>query len=176
MTYSDHQGYAALHFDTAANHKRLRLFWSAFTGMFIFEVFPSYIFPLLNGINIICLANQHAPSRAANVITNLFGGTNTYEGLGFLNISLDWQYIGSLYMSYPLVQQGMPCKPSDNQTLTASPSQFLDWILILLHRHYGNILFQYLECELYNNHVCPQAHFRHLVPLVPNAFGVAVLC
>ncbi len=98
----------ALHFDTAANHKRLRLFWSAFTGMFIYEVVPAYIFPLLNGVNIFCLATQRASSKSVDVITNLFGGTDANEGLGFLSISFDWQYIGSLYMSYPLVQQGEP--------------------------------------------------------------------
>ena len=74
--------------------------------MFVYEVIPSYIFPLLNGINIICLATQKAPSGAVDVITNLFGGTNGNEGLGFAAISLDWQYIGSTFMSYPLIQQG----------------------------------------------------------------------
>ena len=76
--------------------------------MFVYEIFPAYVFPLLNGINIICLATQHAPSKAIDVITNLFGGSNGNEGLGFLSISLDWQYIGSSFMSYPLIQQGVP--------------------------------------------------------------------
>lgn len=97
--------FQALHYDTKENHKRLKFFWTAFTGMFCFEVFPSYIFPLLNGINIVCLSTQHVSSSAQNVITNLFGGTNGNEGLGLLSISLDWQYIGSTYVSRPLVQQ-----------------------------------------------------------------------
>ena len=63
--------------------------------MFIWEIFPAYIFPLLNGINIVCLATQHVPSAAQDVITNLFGGTDGNEGLGFASISLDWQYITS---------------------------------------------------------------------------------
>ncbi|RDX52925.1 oligopeptide transporter [Lentinus brumalis] len=97
--------FQTLHFDTKENHKRLRFFWTAFTGMFCFEVFPAYIFPLLNGINIVCLSTQHVSSAAQDVITNLFGGTNGNEGLGFLSISFDWQYISSTYMSLPLVQQ-----------------------------------------------------------------------
>ncbi|PIL26670.1 transporter [Ganoderma sinense ZZ0214-1] len=97
--------FQSLHFDSATNHKRLKVFWSAFTGMFVWEVFPAYIFPLLNGINIICLSTQHVPSATQDVITNLFGGTDGNEGLGFGSISFDWQYIGSTYMSLPLIQQ-----------------------------------------------------------------------
>ena len=74
--------------------------------MFVWEIVPAYIFPLLNGFNIVCLATQSSPTGARDVITNLFGGTNANEGLGFGSISLDWQYIGSSFMSYPLVQQG----------------------------------------------------------------------
>ncbi|KAF8656479.1 hypothetical protein AX16_002530 [Volvariella volvacea WC 439] len=97
--------FQALHFDTAANHKRVKLFWSAFCGMFVYEVFPSYIFPLLNGVDIFCLASQHASQQVQDVFTNLFGGSDGNEGLGFLSFSFDWQYIGSTYMSLPLIQQ-----------------------------------------------------------------------
>lgn len=74
--------------------------------MFIYEIIPAYIFPLLNGFSIVCLATQKAPSHTVDVITNLFGGTNGNEGLGFLSLSFDWQYIGSYFMAFPLVQQG----------------------------------------------------------------------
>ncbi|TBU24794.1 oligopeptide transporter [Dichomitus squalens] len=97
--------FQSLHFDSATNHQRLKVFWSAFTGMFIWEIFPAYIFPLLNGINIICLATQHVPSAAQDVVTNLFGGTDGNEGLGFASLSLDWQYITSTFVSLPLAQQ-----------------------------------------------------------------------
>jgi len=90
----------ALHFDTAANAKRLKLFWTSFTGMFIYEVFPAYVFPLLNGFNIVCLASQKASSNTVDVITNLFGGSDGNEGLGFLSLSFDWQYIGSGYVNH----------------------------------------------------------------------------
>ncbi|KAH8093910.1 OPT oligopeptide transporter protein-domain-containing protein [Cristinia sonorae] len=97
--------FQALHYDSAANAKRLKLFWLSFSGMFAFEIIPAYIFPLLSGVNIVCLATQKAPASAVNVITNLFGGTNGNEGLGFGSISFDWQAIGSAYVSLPLIQQ-----------------------------------------------------------------------
>src|SRR5258708_1453535 len=65
----------ALHFNTTNNAKRLKLFWTAFTAMFIYEIIPAYIFPLLNGFSIVCLATQKASSHTVDVVTNLFGGT-----------------------------------------------------------------------------------------------------
>ena len=88
----------ALHFDSASNHKRVKLFWTTFGAMFCYEVIPAYIFPLLNGINIVCLATQRAPAHTLNVITNLFGGTDGNEGLGLLSLSFDWQYITSRHV------------------------------------------------------------------------------
>ncbi|KAF9269595.1 oligopeptide transporter [Marasmius fiardii PR-910] len=98
--------FQALHFDTTGNRKRKKLFWGAFTGMFIWEIIPAYIFPLLNGFSIFCLASQKASRRVRDAFTNIFGGAGGNEGLGLLSLSLDWQYIGSTYMSLPLVQQG----------------------------------------------------------------------
>ncbi|KAI9508128.1 oligopeptide transporter [Russula earlei] len=94
-----------LHFDISANHKRLQLFWTAFAAMFIYEIIPSYIFPLLNGFSIFCLASQHTSSSVQDVFTNIFGGADANEGLGLLSLSFDWQYIGSSYMSLPIIQQ-----------------------------------------------------------------------
>ena len=84
-----------LHFNTATNRKRVRLYWIAFAAMFTYEVIPAYIFPLLNGINIFCLASQHASPNVQNVFTNIFGGANSNEGLGLFSLGFDWQYIGS---------------------------------------------------------------------------------
>ncbi|THH32472.1 hypothetical protein EUX98_g1722 [Antrodiella citrinella] len=97
--------FQALHFDSTGNVKRLKLFWTSLGGMFIYEIIPAYIFPLLNGVNIVCLGTQRSPAGAVDVITNLFGGSNGNEGLGFGALSFDWQYIGSSFMSYPLIQQ-----------------------------------------------------------------------
>ncbi|KAJ2917485.1 hypothetical protein MD484_g2956, partial [Candolleomyces efflorescens] len=97
--------FQALHFNTSTNHKRVKLFWIAFTAMFVYEIIPAYIFPLLNGVSVFCLASQKAPQHIVDIFTNLFGGTNGNEGLGLLSLSFDWQYIGSTYMSLPLIQQ-----------------------------------------------------------------------
>lgn len=112
--------------------------------MFVYEVIPSYIFPLLNGFNIFCLASQHAPQRTQDVFTNLFGGSDGNEGLGFLSLSFDWQYIGSTYMSLPLIQQG-ECydNSSASKLLTPYISKFLDRIRLVLHYTHGHLL---LEC------------------------------
>ncbi|EGO04039.1 hypothetical protein SERLA73DRAFT_102396 [Serpula lacrymans var. lacrymans S7.3] len=92
--------FQALHFDTSANHKRVKLFWSAFIGMFLYEPIPSYIFPYLNGFNVFCLAAQNASAKTRNIFTNLFGGADANEGLGFLSLSFDWQYITSSHCTY----------------------------------------------------------------------------
>ncbi|KAI0053806.1 oligopeptide transporter [Auriscalpium vulgare] len=97
--------FQSLHFDSTANKQRTRLFWIAFAAMFVWEVIPSYIFPLLNGFSIFCLASQHAPSNVQDVFTNVFGGADGNEGLGLFSVSLDWQYIGSTFVSLPLIQQ-----------------------------------------------------------------------
>lgn len=73
----------------------MKLFWIAFAGMFAYEVLPAYMFPLLNGVNIFCLASQHASPKIVDGFTNLFGGADGNEGLGLLSLSFDWQYIGS---------------------------------------------------------------------------------
>ncbi|KAH9998274.1 oligopeptide transporter [Russula vinacea] len=97
--------FQGLHFNTAANHKRVRLFWSAFAAMFTYEIIPSYIFPLLNGFNIFCLSSQHASPSVQDAFTNIFGGADSNEGLGLFSLSFDWQYIGSGVMSLPIIQQ-----------------------------------------------------------------------
>jgi hypothetical protein len=73
--------------------------------MFAYEIFPAYIFPLLNGFSIICLASQHASPSTVDAITNIFGGADGNEGLGLLSLSFDWQYLGSYYLSVPLILQ-----------------------------------------------------------------------
>jgi len=67
--------------------------------MFFYEIIPSYMFPLLNGVNIFCLASQKASPAVQNVFTNLFGGADGNEGLGLFGLGFDWQYITSTYVS-----------------------------------------------------------------------------
>ena len=87
--------FSALHFNITINYKRMKLFWIAFVGMFLWEIIPSYVFPLLNGVSVFCLASQHASPHVQTVFTNVFGGADGNEGLGLLSISFDWQYITS---------------------------------------------------------------------------------
>ncbi|KAH9002452.1 oligopeptide transporter [Lactarius hatsudake] len=124
--------FQALHFDSTSNHKRVRLFWTAFAVMFVYEIIPSYIFPLLNGFSIFCLASQHASPRVQDVFTNIFGGADGNEGLGLFSLSFDWQYIGSGYMSLPLIQQAN------------------SWIgmFVCYSRHCGDLLFEYVELQV----------------------------
>ncbi|KAG8688199.1 hypothetical protein FRC09_013053, partial [Ceratobasidium sp. 395] len=98
--------FQALHWDKTSTSKRLQLFWTAFGGMAVYEIFPQYIFPLLNGFSVFCLASQKASDNVREVFTNIFGGISGNEGLGLLSLSFDWQYITSSTMSLPLIQQG----------------------------------------------------------------------
>jgi hypothetical protein len=134
--------------------------------MFCYEVIPSYMFPLLNGVNVFCLASQRAAASVQNVFTNVFGGAMSNEGLGLLSIGLDWQYIESTSvlsvrqprafvncfvhhhhspMSLPLVQQGTqhPVTPYLNRLADSfAHSQFLDWYLALLCHSFGHLLLK----------------------------------
>lgn len=80
-----------LHGDKKETSSRLKLFYWVFAAIFVWEAFPEYIMPFLTGISVFCLAN-----RKSLVFTNLFGGSNGNEGLGFLSLCLDWQYVGTL--------------------------------------------------------------------------------
>ncbi|KAN0076946.1 OPT oligopeptide transporter domain containing protein [Tylopilus felleus] len=76
--------------DGPTARRRIKVFYLVFGVIFIWELFPEWIFPLLTGLSIFCLA---APNNAA--VTQVFGGTNGNEGLGLLSICFDWQYIRS---------------------------------------------------------------------------------
>ncbi|KAJ3739221.1 OPT oligopeptide transporter protein-domain-containing protein [Lentinula detonsa] len=92
--YKDHH--------TGTNKKKFKLFWIVFFAIFVWEIFPEYVFPLLTGLSVFCLADQSNP-----VFTNIFGGSNGNEGLGLLSICFDWQYIsgGVNPMTIPLKAQ-----------------------------------------------------------------------
>ncbi|WPH03582.1 Hypothetical protein R9X50_00646400 [Acrodontium crateriforme] len=94
-----------LHWQKVKNSKPLRLFWIAFSGMFIWEWFPAFVFPWLNSISIPCLAAMKATGAKAGILTNVFGGSLNNEGLGIFSISLDWQYITSAQTALPLKYQ-----------------------------------------------------------------------
>ncbi|KAI9019172.1 OPT family small oligopeptide transporter [Phycomyces nitens] len=77
------------------NEVLMKFFFYVFGGIFVWEIFPQYIFPVLGGISIVCLAKRDSPW-----VQKLFGGISVNEGLGIGSISFDW---ASLTMLSPLV-------------------------------------------------------------------------
>lgn len=77
--------------DRTATQRKIQVFWSVFSIIFVWELFPEWIFPLLTGFSIFCLAAPNSPA-----VSRLFGGSNGNEGLGFLSICFDWLYISAL--------------------------------------------------------------------------------
>ncbi|KAI8974273.1 OPT oligopeptide transporter protein-domain-containing protein [Trametes punicea] len=116
--------------------------------------------PLLNGINVICLATQHVPSGAQDVITNLFGGTDGNEGLGFLSLSLDWQYITSTFMSYPSSSKVCLLRSADISFISHIAAAANSWIgyavcyIAIMGIYYSNVwnskAFPMLSTSLYS--------------------------
>jgi hypothetical protein len=90
-----------LHWNELKNSKPLRYFWYAFTGMFVYEFFPAYIFPWLNSVSIPCLASMKATGDTAATLTRLFGGATNNEGLGLFSLSFDWQYVRPRVTRFP---------------------------------------------------------------------------
>ncbi|KAG2107577.1 OPT oligopeptide transporter protein-domain-containing protein [Suillus cothurnatus] len=92
----------ALYEGGMAARKKLRVFYIVFAAIFVWELFPEWIFPLLTGLSIFCLA---APNNAT--VSRVFGGSNGNEGLGLLSICFDWQYISGVLnpMTIPLKAQ-----------------------------------------------------------------------
>ncbi|KAG2195370.1 hypothetical protein INT47_004478 [Mucor saturninus] len=77
--------------DAAEAKWRTKYFFMVFGAIFVYEIIPQYIFPLLGGFSIICLAKNN------NVwVQNIFGGLSTNEGLGLLSLSFDWTSISAL--------------------------------------------------------------------------------
>lgn len=113
-----------LHKPKSETRKRFKVFWIVFAAIFCWEWFPEYIFPIMSAISIFCLADQH------NLIfTNLFGGSQGNEGMGFLNVCFDWNYIAGF--GSPL---WMPM-----QTLFNSFIGYLGGITLSMVLYYSNI-------------------------------------
>lgn len=128
------------HRDKRETRFRLKVFWIVFGILFVWEIIPEWIFPVLQGVSIFCLAKQNSL-----LFTNLFGGSSGNEGLGFLSVSFDWQYIASLGspMWLPLY------------TLTNSTIGYLLCIVLFMGIYYGNVWesqnFPFLSQLLYDN-------------------------
>ncbi|EKJ69563.1 hypothetical protein FPSE_10274 [Fusarium pseudograminearum CS3096] len=113
-----------LHKPKSETRKRFQVFWIVFVAIFCWEWFPEYIFPLLSAVSIFCLADRNNP-----VFTNLFGGSQGNEGMGFLSLCFDWNYIAGF--GSPL---WMPL-----QTLVNSFIGYFGGILLSIGLYYSNI-------------------------------------
>ena len=69
-------------------------------SIFFWELLPEWMFPLLTGLSVFCLANQKSQD-----FTRVFGGSNGNEGLGLLSICFDWQYISGGYNPFAIPLQ-----------------------------------------------------------------------
>ncbi|CAG8483621.1 21933_t:CDS:10 [Gigaspora margarita] len=84
--------YNTLHGNTTETKDRIRFFYFAFIGIFVWQFVPQYIFPWLSSAAILCLM---APN---NNVVKLLG--SAYRGSGILNFSFDWNVIGSINPLY----------------------------------------------------------------------------
>ncbi|MCJ1378457.1 hypothetical protein MMC17_001556 [Xylographa soralifera] len=129
-----------LHRDKQETKIRLKVFYAIFAFMFVWETMPEYIFPVLTGVSVFCLAKQNSL-----VFTNLFGGSQNNEGLGLLSICFDWQYIAGL--GSPL---WVPL-----QTLTNSMIGYFGCIILFMAVYYSNVWnsqnFPFLSQLLFDN-------------------------
>ncbi|KAK7707318.1 hypothetical protein SLS57_009339 [Botryosphaeria dothidea] len=127
----------SLHRDRKETKPQRRVLCWAFAAIFIWQLFPEYIMPILTGVSIFCLANQNS-----QVFTTIFGGSNPNEGLGFLSFGLDWRSITSQPLWYPL------------QTLTNNFIGYLICIILFAGVYYGNVWrardFPFLSQMLYS--------------------------
>ncbi|KAG2078169.1 OPT superfamily oligopeptide transporter [Suillus decipiens] len=92
----------AFYRDGIEARRRLKVFYVVFIAIFVWELFPEWMFPLLTGLSMFCLA---VPNNAT--VSRVFGGSNGNEGLGLLSLCFDWQYIsgGTNPMTIPLKAQ-----------------------------------------------------------------------
>lgn len=97
--------FQSLHFEPQKNKGPLKVASVGFFLSCIWEVVAAYMMPFVGGISVFCLASMKATKKTRQVFANIFGGVASNEGLGLFSIGLDWQYIGSTYMSLPLKQQ-----------------------------------------------------------------------
>ncbi|ORX58719.1 OPT family small oligopeptide transporter [Hesseltinella vesiculosa] len=76
------------HDDKSHSQKRARYFFIVFGIIFVYEIIPQYMFPMLGAFSIFCLAKNDSP-----MFQHLFGGSGVNEGLGILELCFDWNYL-----------------------------------------------------------------------------------
>ncbi|OBT85061.1 hypothetical protein VE02_07154 [Pseudogymnoascus sp. 03VT05] len=128
-----------IHFDRAETKRKMRVWYMVFFALFFWELLPEYVFPVLTGVSIFCLARQDNL-----VFTNLFGGASGNEGLGALSLGLDWNYIAAFFspLWYPL------------QTTVNMNIGIVGCYILFMGVYYGNIWrsqdFPFLSQSLFN--------------------------
>lgn len=90
---------------TAVDKAALKTFGIVTIATSIWQVFPTYIMPLLTSVSIPCLATIGSPSATRKIVSTIFGGASANQGMGMLSLSLDWNLIGSWTLTYPLRTQ-----------------------------------------------------------------------
>ncbi|KAF9870610.1 hypothetical protein CkaCkLH20_11916 [Colletotrichum karsti] len=111
-----------LHRNKNETRDRLKLFYWVFAAIAVWEVLPEYIMPILTGVSVFCLAK-----RDSLIFTFIFGGSNGNEGLGLLSLGLDWQFITSKPMWYPL------------ETLMNNLAGYIIGICLFVGVYFGNV-------------------------------------
>lgn len=74
--------------DASESKWRTKFFFMVFGGIFVYEFLPIYMFPMLGGISIVCLAKNDSVW-----VQRLFGGISTNEGMGMFQLCFDWSYL-----------------------------------------------------------------------------------
>ncbi|KNE96384.1 hypothetical protein PSTG_10351 [Puccinia striiformis f. sp. tritici PST-78] len=83
--------------------KQISIFNKVFAGIGLYEIIPTYLMPALQGVSFPCLALP-----ASTLITSLFGGVAPFEGLGFFELSFDWNIVGAgSPLAMPLFAQAL---------------------------------------------------------------------
>ncbi|KAJ6474554.1 OPT oligopeptide transporter [Mycena vulgaris] len=85
--------FQALHFDGGLGSKRTKLFWAVFTGIFCWEIFPQWIFPMLTD-------RPHFPRHS-----EYLRWCKQQRGHGASSFCFDWNLIGSGNLYTPLWTQ-----------------------------------------------------------------------
>ncbi|ORX58721.1 OPT family small oligopeptide transporter [Hesseltinella vesiculosa] len=80
-----------VHDDKKHTQQRTRYFFMVFGAIFVYEIIPQYMFPMLGAFSVFCLARDDSLW-----FQRLFGGSGVNEGLGILSISLDWNLLSYL--------------------------------------------------------------------------------
>ncbi|KAJ3008920.1 hypothetical protein HKX48_008269, partial [Thoreauomyces humboldtii] len=71
---------------------RYKFFWAVAAIMFVWELLPIYIMPIFQAFSIMCFFSSNLQYK---------NNVSATEGLGFLSLTLDWEFITSTWMTTP---------------------------------------------------------------------------